>query len=176
VTNSTIAAITKQVAQEAGWRVTNAGEADLALALRNLGYSPRNIETQFNLGPFKLDFAIVAARIDIEADGWVHTTSDVRKRDRLRDRQIREWGWTVIRIDLSKDLREQLKAVPTPGELDLYTSAWGRIRCAVELATFWIGRRRNLPPAESLECVRRAISATCDKASKVPPSPPGPAG
>lgn len=69
-----------RAAANEGWHVTNGGEAGVALALRKLGYGPRDVETQFNLGPYKLDFAIVRQRIDIEADGWVHTTRDVRKR------------------------------------------------------------------------------------------------
>lgn len=91
-----------EAAHEDGWDVGNPGEAEVARQLGLLGYTPRDVETQFKLGPYRLDFAIPAERIDIEADGWVHGTRQVRRRDSQRDRKLREWGWVVVRVDLER--------------------------------------------------------------------------
>jgi very-short-patch-repair endonuclease len=88
------------VARERGWIVGNYGEAMTALALNELGYSSSGVETQFKLGAYRLDFALPLERIDSEADGWVHTADSTKARDRRRDQQLREWGWTVIRVNV----------------------------------------------------------------------------
>ena len=97
-----------QSARAQGGTVTNTGEAEVARALRALGYTPATVECQFRRGPFRLDFALPAQQIAIEADGWVHTAKTVRARDRQRDKTLREWGWTVIRVRTDKDVDAQL--------------------------------------------------------------------
>jgi len=99
-----------EAARQQGWDVSNVSEAEVACQLGALGYTSRDVETQFRLGPYRLDFAIPAARIDIEADGWVHGAASVQRQDAERDRRIGEWGWTVARIDTeSGDVRAQLR-------------------------------------------------------------------
>jgi very-short-patch-repair endonuclease len=99
-----------EAARDQGWDVANVGEAEVAHQLTLLGYTPSDVETQFRLGPYRLDFAIPAERIDIEADGWVHGTRQVRARDSQRDRTVREWGWVVVRIDTERgDTAAQLR-------------------------------------------------------------------
>ncbi len=58
-----------QSARAQGGTVTNTGEAEVARALRALGYTPATVECQFRRGPFRLDFALPAQQIAIEADG-----------------------------------------------------------------------------------------------------------
>ena len=99
-----------EVARQQGWDVRNVSEAHVAIQLGLLGYTPRDVETQFSLGPYRLDFAIPAERIDIEADGWVHGARSVRQRDAERDRRIKGWGWVVVRIDTERDdIADQLR-------------------------------------------------------------------
>ncbi len=90
-------------ARDLGWDVAVAGEARLAIALSHAGLDPSPWVIQFKLGPYRLDFAHPLYRLDVEGDGWVHTTSKVRRRDRERDRQLQAWGWDVIRIDTDSD-------------------------------------------------------------------------
>lgn len=151
-------AIAKNVAEREGWKVTNAGEASVALALHKLGYKPSDVATQFNLGPYKLDFALVAERIDIEADGWVHTARNVRRRGAVRDRQLREWGWTVIRIDLSEDIDEQLRRkVPDQTMLGEWTATMGQISAIFGVALDRLHRHGVDDPTERLNTVRDVL-------------------
>lgn len=97
-------------ARQDGWDVGTVSEAEVAAQLGALGYAPHDVETQFRLGPYRLDFAIPAERIDIEADGWVHGTRQVRRRDSERDRKVTGWGWVVVRIDTERgDVTDQLR-------------------------------------------------------------------
>jgi REase_MTES_1575 len=97
------------VARAHGWNVTNPGEAEVAQQLELLGYTPADVRSQFHVGRYRLDFAVPAGRIDIEADGWVHTASSVRVRDSRRDSQLKGMGWTVVRIDIDGDIAAQLR-------------------------------------------------------------------
>lgn len=82
----------------------NHGESKVALALVQLGVRPDDVEVQFRVGPFRLDFAFVRERIAIEADGWVHTARSVIDRDKARDALLRSWGWLVVRLDTQCDV------------------------------------------------------------------------
>jgi very-short-patch-repair endonuclease len=151
--------IAKSDAEREGWKITNAGEANVALALRKLGYKPSDIATQFNLGPYKLDFALVAERIDIEADGWVHTARDVRRRDAARDRQLRQWGWTVVRIDLGEDIGAQLKRkVPDQTLREEWAATMGQLWAVFGVALDRLARRGIDDPADRLNLVRGVMS------------------
>ncbi len=98
-------------ARALGWDELNHGEAKVAMALSKLGWPPSRVRTQFPLGPYRLDFALPMERVDIEADGWVHTSAVVANRDRKRDADLAAWGWQVVRIDTQGDV-----AVATVGE------------------------------------------------------------
>jgi very-short-patch-repair endonuclease len=113
-----------EMAREHGWKVTNVGEARIALALMQLGWHASQVKTQFKLGPFRLDFALVRERMDIEADGWVHKTHDQKKRDKERDRQLEEWGWQTIRIDHElPDAAVRLARVIRPLNINIYDNS-----------------------------------------------------
>ena len=49
-------------------------------------------------GPYEMDICFPESKLDIEIDGPFHKSPDARERDRLRDRRLRDIGWTVLRI------------------------------------------------------------------------------
>lgn len=170
MTHPAVADAFLQASRTAGWNVPNAGEARVALALGRLGYQAREVETQFSLGPYKLDFALVAQRLDIEADGWVHTAADVRRRDRIRDRRLRQWGWHVARIDLAGDVDAQVRAlVPEGRRAERYAQALDRITAASDLALWRMSRQSAASAADSADLLSAAIRATCDRVSRRSP-------
>lgn len=49
--------------------------------------------------PFRLDFAWVPVKLDVEIDGPHHRTDAGRRRDARRDALLRRLGWKVLRFD-----------------------------------------------------------------------------
>lgn len=49
-------------------------------------------------GPYRLDFAHLRHKIDIELDGKQHKEDRFKERDKVRDHFLRSLGWNVIRI------------------------------------------------------------------------------
>lgn len=91
-----------RITEKWGWKPTkNRSEFLVIKALREAGVAPAEVEQQFALGRYRLDFAFVWARSAIEADGWVHGNYQVQRRDRERDRQLNDWGWMTYRIDVA---------------------------------------------------------------------------
>lgn len=88
-----------QAAQERGWPRMNAGESSVALALSTLGFTPEDVEIQFALGRYRIDFAFPLWRIALEADGWVHSAKSMVASDRKRDEMLSAWGWRIVRIN-----------------------------------------------------------------------------
>ena len=147
------------VAREQGWDVGNPGEAEVARQLGLLGYTPRDVETQFRLGPYRLDFAIPAERIDIEADGWVHGTRQVRRRDSLRDQKVKEWGWVVIRIDTERDdIAGQLRRrVPSRSRIKDYGETLRQVDFIFKAYLDRLQSRGIADPGAQLEHMRDAM-------------------
>ena len=53
--------------------------------------------------PYKLDFADVDNKIDIEIDGEQHyVENELRERDQIRDKKLEENGWKTIRVRWSQ--------------------------------------------------------------------------
>lgn len=77
-----------------GW----VGERRVFLALLGLGLTTADFRQQFPLGPYKLDFAFPHLRLDVEVDGWAHTTASGAETDRQRDEALEGWGWAVVRV------------------------------------------------------------------------------
>lgn len=79
--------------------------AEYAALLVPLGYV---MDSYFVNGPrpgratYKLDFALVDAKVNIELDGSSHKGARL-ERDARRDTWLRSLGWHVIRIDVRKD-------------------------------------------------------------------------
>jgi hypothetical protein len=145
----------------AGWAVTTTGEAEVARQLGLLGYTPRDVETQFRLGRYRLDFAIPAARIDIEADGWVHGARDVRLRDARRDREVKAWGWTVVRIDTERDdtAAQLRRRVPDRSRIGGYGDTLRHVDVIFEAFLDRLQGRGVTDPAAQLERLRVALLA-----------------
>lgn len=93
----------REIAQKLGWKGGNASECQVAIALSGCGVTPAEAWEQFRYGPYRLDFAFPDVQVAIEADGWVHGTKVVSRRDRERDRVLRSWGWLVIRVDVESE-------------------------------------------------------------------------
>lgn len=89
--------------EAAGWQPGNTGENRVIQALRAIGLQSGDVQQQFRVGPYRLDFAWPRERMCIEADGWVHTTRDQIKRDKVRDDLLTAWGWIVCRVDIDQD-------------------------------------------------------------------------
>ena len=53
---------------------------------------------QFPQGRYVLDFACLASRLGIEVDGEVHSLGDNPFRDQLRDADLNEMGFAMLRI------------------------------------------------------------------------------
>lgn len=99
----------KSAVEEAGWKPGNAGENRIIQALRLIGLQPTDVEQQFHVGPYRLDFAWPRERLCIEADGWVHSNREMVRRDKERDAKLTAWGWIVCRVDIDQD-GDQLRA------------------------------------------------------------------
>jgi very-short-patch-repair endonuclease len=94
----------KFTAESLGWSVTFASEAKLALVLSSMGFNPKDVQTQFAVGKYRVDFAFPEELVALEADGWVHTTAVVIARDAARDADLRRLGWEVVRVDTQGDI------------------------------------------------------------------------
>lgn len=70
--------------------------------LIDAGYPPPTCQhpvPQPHGDPFRLDFAWIPARLDVEIDGPHHRTTEGRRRDARRDAVLRRLGWEVVRFD-----------------------------------------------------------------------------
>ncbi len=65
------------------------------------------VRRQHPIGKFVVDFAVVKAKLVIEIDGGVHALPWVAEKDVIREKEIVENGWRVLRVDaptaMSKD-------------------------------------------------------------------------
>ena len=61
------------------------------------------VTTQYNVGRYRLDMAILNLKIAIEADGKAYHSSPKQKaHDRKRDKYLRSQGWKVLRFSGSQ--------------------------------------------------------------------------
>lgn len=77
--------------------------------------------------PFRLDFAYVPVRLDVEIDGPHHRTPAGRARDARRDAVLRRFGWEVLRFD-----EEALAYAPV--------AVLAELRRALDCLGWWRGR------------------------------------
>jgi very-short-patch-repair endonuclease len=90
--------------EDLGWTIgSNLGEIKLVKAFDLARLKADEVEQQFRLGPYRLDFAAPRVYLAIEADGYHHRTEKGRWSDRRRDKQLAEWGWSTWRIDIDRD-------------------------------------------------------------------------
>ncbi|MDZ7627216.1 MAG: DUF559 domain-containing protein [Parvularculaceae bacterium] len=67
--------------------------------LRKLRAEGYPVKRQAPIGPYVVDFAIERARLIIEVDGGVHRMESVKSNDELREQDLRQLGWDVMRVD-----------------------------------------------------------------------------
>lgn len=67
--------------------------------LRKLRAEGYPVKRQFPIGAYIVDFAIERARLIIEIDGGVHRIDRVKANDELREIDLRNFGWDMIRVD-----------------------------------------------------------------------------
>ncbi len=88
-------------------RAANAPEKAAWQALRSLREQGFPVRRQHPIGRFIVDFAIVKANLVVEIDGGVHRWAPVADRDAIREKEIAERGWRVVRVPaetaMSKD-------------------------------------------------------------------------
>ena len=80
------------------------------------------IKKQYQIGTFRVDFALPSCKVVIEIDGHqYHSTKQQRQHDLQRQRWLQERGWTVIRFTGSEVYKgasacvEQVKRIITYG-------------------------------------------------------------
>ena len=69
---------------------------------------------QFPVLKYYADFACLSARLLIEVDGIAHDMGDRPERDELRDAELTQAGWRVVRIpatDILKDVQAAAEAI-----------------------------------------------------------------
>lgn len=72
-----------------------------------------NAEEQKQIGQFRADFYLPSHYMIIEVDGgpW-HNTPEAQQRDSLRDQQLANWGYRIVRFT-DKQIREAPEGVIT---------------------------------------------------------------
>lgn len=74
--------------------------------LRAGGIGGHKFRRQHPIGPYIVDFACDRLRLVIEIDGGVHQIDDVVIRDHLRQADLEDLGWTVLRFTNDQALAE----------------------------------------------------------------------
>lgn len=94
--------ITGQIVVDLGWKLGTTLENSVALFLSRVHLGPEITAQQHRVGRYRLDFAWPDIQVALEADGWVHSNPETAFRDWLRDRELRNLGWLVLRVDASQ--------------------------------------------------------------------------
>lgn len=61
-------------------------------------------EFERKIGRYSIDFCLPDLGIALECDGWQHNIAEVRKRDVVRDANLQNKGWLVVRVK-GEDIR-----------------------------------------------------------------------
>lgn len=84
-------------------------EEKLLLWFKEYGLFP---ELQYEIPPYRADFAFPDKKIIVECDGReFHTSDEDRERDAIRDKYLQSKGWEVIRFTGSEIYRESWSCV-----------------------------------------------------------------
>jgi very-short-patch-repair endonuclease len=81
-------------------------EVRLWLKLRNLRTIGHHFRRQSPLPPYIVDFECRRSHLIVEVDGNQHGFDDHRRRDRIRDRQLKQRGYKILRFSNVKVNRE----------------------------------------------------------------------
>ena len=65
---------------------------------------------QYRVGRYTLDIAFPKQMIDVEVDGYWHSTQKVHERDKRRDMFLRSSGWSVLRFP-AREVNRDVDAV-----------------------------------------------------------------
>lgn len=72
---------------------------------------PFSVGVQQQIGPYVADFCVPDLRLDIEVDGaYWHNQPETKAHDNLRDTELSQAGWTVLRFG-EADLKERMQDV-----------------------------------------------------------------
>jgi cyclase len=74
-----------------------ASEMALWLRLRE-GINGFKIRRQHPIGLYVADFYCHKAKLIIEVDGSIHNQDDIKDTDRIRENDLKKWGYTIIRF------------------------------------------------------------------------------
>lgn len=88
----------RPIIERAGFQVGSSAENRFAVCLIHKGWTPDEVRQQHRLGPYRLDFALLGMRLDIEIDGPHHESRAGRQRDAVRDQFVAAEMWRTIRI------------------------------------------------------------------------------
>jgi very-short-patch-repair endonuclease len=84
--------------------------------MRGRGYPVRR---QYPIAGYIVDFAILKSRLVIEVDGSIHNEESVRARDELRERDLRNLGWDVLRVSTDVAMSPDHLLMAVSGKLGL---------------------------------------------------------
>ena len=82
------------------------------LELRRHSVKGWKFKRQKPIGRYIVDFCCSSAKVIVELDGGVHDTPDAQAYDALRDAELRQLGYTVLRFR-NADVFNNLNAVLT---------------------------------------------------------------
>ncbi|MAW78856.1 MAG: hypothetical protein CMI63_01355 [Parvularcula sp.] len=77
------------------------------------------VRRQHGVGRFVVDFAVVKAKLAIEIDGGIHKLPAVAERDAVREKEIVESGWRMLRISAEVAMNEDQLCALMQKELGL---------------------------------------------------------
>lgn len=90
----------KAILTKRGWRIGSSLENSAARFLSGAGpVLTGNIEQQYRVGSYRIDFAWPDVRVALEVDGWHHRSPEGAAKDALKDSFLRSRGWLVLRVD-----------------------------------------------------------------------------
>ena len=101
-----IASAVRQKVEALGLQPGTHPENLAAFRLHQWGH--RDFVQQHRVGRYRLDFAWISVQVALEVDGPHHGRPDVAFKDAYRDRELRERGWIVLRVDVGDGLEAQL--------------------------------------------------------------------
>jgi very-short-patch-repair endonuclease len=77
------------------------------------------VRRQHGIGRFVVDFAVVKEKLAIEIDGGIHNLPVVAERDAVREKEIVESGWRLLRIPAEVAMSEDQLCALMQKELGL---------------------------------------------------------
>lgn len=89
----------RALVERQGWKSGTDLEDRVAFLLGKWGHGPAVLTQQHRIGKYRVDFADVASKVAVEADGWWHRSPEGAAKDAERDSYLRSQGWLIFRVD-----------------------------------------------------------------------------